>query len=308
MKKNLRSIVACTLLICACALAYGKDDETKLKGMIVARTADDMTVRAADGTTTVVVLTEDTKVQVPKGLVGLRRTQMSWTSLIPGLPVTVTGSTNAQGQIVASKVDFTREDLATASMIQAGLTPTSKKVERNEQNIGASQQAIASNQQAIATNQGAIASNQSDIAANKQQIATNQQAVTQRFEDLADYDVKNEATVYFSVGSSTLADKDKATLSSLAGDATKLQGYMIEVMGFADSTGTAALNQTLSKDRAEEVIGYLMQECNISPRHILAPAAMGISNPAKSNESPEGRSENRRVEVKVLVNKGVTGS
>jgi outer membrane protein OmpA-like peptidoglycan-associated protein len=300
MKKNLRLIVACTLLICASALAYAKDD-TKVKGMIIARTADNMTVRAEDGTTTVVVLTDDTKVQVPKGLIGLRRTQMSWTSLIPGLPVTVTGSTNAQGQMVASKVDFTRENLATASMIQAGLTPTNKNVETNAQNIGANQQAIASNQQAIA-------SNQADIASNKQQIAANQQDVSQRFEDLADYDVKNDLTVYFAVGKSTLAEKDKAALKSLAGDATKLQGYMIEVKGFADSTGTAALNQTLSKDRAEEVIGYLMQECNISPRHILAPAAMGISNPASSNESEQGRTENRRVEVKVLVNKGVTGN
>ncbi len=300
MKRNLKLTVACTLLICASALAYGKDD-TKLKGMIIARTADNMTVRAEDGTTTVVTLTDDTKVQVPKGIVGLRRTQMSWTSLIPGLPVAVTGSTNAQGQVVASKVDFTKQNLATASMIQAGLTPTNQKVETNQQNIGANKQAIASNQQAIA-------SNQQDIDVNKQQIATNQQDVSQRFADLADYDVKNEAAVYFPVGSSKLAEKDKTALTSLAGNATNLQGYMIEVKGFADSTGNAALNQTLSKDRAEEVIGYLMQECNISPRHILAPAAMGISDPVASNESAQGRADNRRVEVKVLVNKGVTGS
>jgi outer membrane protein OmpA-like peptidoglycan-associated protein len=300
MKKNLRLIVACTLLICASALAYGKDD-TKLKGLIVARTADSMTVRADDGTTTMVVLNDETKVQVPKGLIGLRRTQMSWTSLIPGLPVTVTGSPNAQGQLVASKVDFTRENLATASMIQAGLTPTNENVATNKQNIGANQQAIATNQQAIATNQA-------DTAANKQQIETNQQQVSQRFADLADYDVKNDVKVYFPVGSSTLADKDKEALKTLAGDATKLQAYMIEVKGFADSTGTAAVNQTLSQDRAQSVIAYLMQECSISPRHILAPAAMGISNPVSSNESPQGRGENRRVEVKVLVNKGVTGS
>jgi OmpA-OmpF porin, OOP family len=283
MKKNLTSIVACTLLVCvALTLAYGKDD-TKLKGMIIARTADNMTVRAADGTTTVVVLTDETKVQQPKGL-GLRKTQMSWTSLIPGLPVSVSGDTNTQGQVVASTVTFTKQSLATANMIQAGLTPTNKEVQANQQNI---------------------ATNKQDIASNQQQIATNQQEVSQRFADLADYDVKTESVVYFAVGRSQITEKDKAALASLAANAVRLPGYMIEVKGFADSTGNAALNQALSKERAEEVTAYLMQVGNISPRHIMAPGAMGIADPVASNESAQGRADNRRVEVKVLVNRGV---
>ena len=76
--------------------------------------------------------------------------------------------------------------------------------------------------------------------------------------------------------------------------------------GFADSTGNAAANQTLSKDRAYAVVNYLMQQCNVAPRRIVSPGAMGISNPASSNETSQGRAENRRVEVKVMVNKGIT--
>jgi OmpA-OmpF porin, OOP family len=49
-----------------------------------------------------------------------------------------------------------------------------------------------------------------------------------------------------------------------------------------------------------------MQHGNVPPRRIVSPGAMGISNPVASNETAQGRSENRRVEVKVMVNKGIT--
>jgi outer membrane protein OmpA-like peptidoglycan-associated protein len=285
MKTTHRWILVSAAVLCLIAwtLAYGKDD-TELKGMIVERTADTMTVRSADGTTTVVLLSDDTKVQTPKGL-GLRHREESWTSLIPGLPVTVKGDPTANGQLAARQIRFTNENLKTASMIQAGLTPTSKEVQENQQNI---------------------ATNKEDIASNQQQIATNQQAVEQRFTDLADYDTTSTGKVFFGPGSSTLDPKDKDTLSRLVATASSgAPGYLIQVKGFADSTGNAAMNQKLSRDRAEAVIEYLMQTGNIPPRHIVAPGAMGISDPVASNESAQGRAENRRVEVKVLVNKGL---
>ena len=106
----------------------------------------------------------------------------------------------------------------------------------------------------------------------------------------------------------TFREDDKATLSQLASSTKDLQGYLIEVKGFADSSGNAADNQKLSKDRAENVIDYLMQDAKVSPRHIVAPGAMGVADPVASNETPQGRSENRRVEVKVLMNKGLQPS
>jgi outer membrane protein OmpA-like peptidoglycan-associated protein len=172
-------------------------------------------------------------------------------------------------------------------MIQAGLTPTQTQVGHNQQ---------------------AIAANQEATAANKQQIDANEQAVDNRFKDLTDYDVKKEAVVKFDVGKSELSQADKDKLSELASSTKNLQGYLIEVKGYADSSGNAAFNQTLSRDRAENVIEYLMQDASVSPRHIVAPGAMGVSDPAASNETAEGRSENRRVEVKVLLNKGLQPS
>ncbi len=289
--KMRRLILASVLVTCCVAwvTAYG-GDETKVKGFITGRTGDSMTLRTADGTNTTVALTDDTKVQHPKGL-GLRKQQVSWTELIPGLRVEVKGTTNAQGQLVASTITFNKQDLQTATMIQAGLTPTQQNVQANKQNI-------ASNQQAVAANQAAT-------TANTQTIEKNEKETDQRFADLADYDVKKDLVVLFTPGSSTLSEKEKAELADLAKSTANVQGAIIQVKGFADSSGNAAMNQTLSRDRAQSVIEYLMQECNVAPRHIVAPGAMGISDPVASNETASGRADNRRVEIKVLVNKGV---
>lgn len=275
-----------SLWLVSFALVHGQD-EIKVKGLITQRSADNMTVQTSDGTDHLVVLTDDTKVQMPKGLVGLRRKHVAWTSLIPGLAVTVKAGQNAQGLLVASQVDFTKESLQTASMIQAGLAPTKHQVAVQGQNI---------------------AENKQNIEANQEEISENARKTDERFSSLADYDVKHDLAVYFSPGKSTISDKDKAALSKTAADAVKLKGYLIEVKGFADSTGNAAMNQTLSKDRAEAVVAYLMQDCNVPARHILAPGAMGISNPVASNETSSGRADNRRVEVKVMVNKGASPS
>jgi outer membrane protein OmpA-like peptidoglycan-associated protein len=87
-----------------------------------------------------------------------------------------------------------------------------------------------------------------------------------------------------------------------------MTGYIVEVMGYCDSTGNAAMNTKLSEDRAKAVITYLVQQGGIPVRHIVAPGAMGEYGAAAPNETKAGRAENRRVEVKVLVNKGIAGN
>jgi OmpA-OmpF porin, OOP family len=63
------------------------------------------------------------------------------------------------------------------------------------------------------------------------------------------------------------------------------------------------MNQQLSMERAQAVIAYLIQDCKVPVRHIIAPGAIGTADPATSNETASGRAENRRVEVNVLVKK-----
>ena len=67
------------------------------------------------------------------------------------------------------------------------------------------------------------------------------------------------------------------------------------------------MNEQVSEDRAEAIVGYLVQQCNVPVHRIVAPGAVGEYHPAASNETKEGRAQNRRVEVKVLLNKGIAG-
>jgi len=288
------------LLCClAVGLAYGQ--KTKVNGLITGRTGETLVVKTADGNVTV-VLTDDTKVQQPKG-VGLRKKKMSAAVLIPGLKISVDGVGDAQSRVVANSITFSGDDLEMAETIQAGLTPTKQAVQTNQGNIEGNKENIQANAQGITANKVQLASNTQQIATNQEEI----QQTNKRFSELTEYDTKADTSVYFAVGSAAVSSKDKAALKQLAHDAVNLTGYIIQVKGFADSTGNATMNQKLSMDRAQTVIAYLLQDCNIPVRHIVAPGAMGTADPAAPNETAQGRSDNRRVEVKVLVNRGLSG-
>jgi OOP family OmpA-OmpF porin len=113
--------------------------------------------------------------------------------------------------------------------------------------------------------------------------------------------------VYFTSGSKKISAKDQTALMDLAHNAVNLTGYLIEVKGYADSSGNAAMNQKLSMDRAQEVVAFLIQNCNVPVRRVVASGAMGAAVPAASNETSQDRAQNRRVEVKVLVNRELVG-
>jgi outer membrane protein OmpA-like peptidoglycan-associated protein len=289
------AVVSCLFV----GLAYGvsNGEKAKIKGVIATRTGETLVVSTSSGDVTV-VLTDDTKVKKSAAV------------LIPGLRVTVEGVGDAQSRVVAKSINFDSQDLETAEAIQAGATPTNQAVQSNAQNIAANKQANQANAQATAANQVQTAANKQEIAANQEQIDADQQKIqanTKRFSELSEYDIKGDLTVNFASGSSVISANDKTALSKLAQDAVNLTGYIISVKGFASTTGGAAMNQKLSMDRAQAVMAYLIQSCNVPVRHIVAPGAMGTADPAAPNETAQGRAENRRAEVKVLVNKGLAG-
>jgi OmpA-OmpF porin, OOP family len=303
-KKIAASLMA--LVVLAAIPAFGAE----VKGIITTRTGETLVVSSAQGTTTV-VLTDNTITRDKKGLFGLDKQHLSSVVLIPGLKVSVNGVTDDQGRLVAKTITTDGDDLETAEMIQAGLHPTAEQVQANVHAIETNQQNIAANKGQLAAHSQDIAANQQDIASNKQQIQNNIKDIeenTNRFSALADYDVKDQATLNFKTGSSTISAEGQAELKKLAETATGLTGYIIEVTGYTDSTGSAAINTTLSEARAKAVIVFLMQQGNVPIRHIVAPGAMGEYGAAATNETKAGRAENRRVDVKVLVNKGIAGS
>jgi OmpA-OmpF porin, OOP family len=288
--------------------AFGAD-KTEVKGMITARTGETLIVKSQAGSTTV-VLTDNTRTKDDRGLFGLEKQEMSSVVLIPGLKVDIDGVSDDQGRVVAKTITVDGDDLETAEMIQSGLQPTAEQVAANIQALEAHSGQLESHTVQLAGQKENIETNEQNIAANKQQIEANiknTEENTQRFTALSEYDVKGQATVNFEVGSSKISVKDQIELRELANTATRLKGYIIEVTGYADSTGSAAMNTNLSENRAKAVITYLMQKGEVPVRHIVAPGAMGEYGAAALNETEAGRAENRRVDVKVLVNKGIDG-
>jgi OOP family OmpA-OmpF porin len=297
------------LFFMASVSAFG-GDKTEVKGMISSRTGETLLVKSSQGNV-VVVLTDDTTTKDNKGLFGLEKQRMSNVVLIPGLKVDIDGTTDDKGQVVAKTITVDGDDLETSEMIEAGLHPTAEQVAANVKTLEAHSGQLSTHDAQLAAHKENIETNQQNIAANKQRIEQNIKDIEeheQRFAALTDFDVKGEATVKFNVGSSKISSTDQEELKKLAETATGLKGYIVEVMGYADSTGSAAMNTKLSEDRAKAVITFLMQQGNVPIRHIVAPGAMGEYGAKAPNETKAGRAENRRVEVKVLVNKGIAGS
>lgn len=298
-------VVALFLVSCLSALA---DD---VNGYIKTRTGETLVVKTDAGNDVTVILTDATKTVDKRGLFGLDKDQLGNTVLIPGLKVSVKGSPDDQGRVVAKEIVTDGDDLETSEMIQAGLHPTADQVAKNVDTLAAHNAKLGSHEAQLGAHQENIAANQQNIAANRQQIQQNLSSIeehTKRFQALDDFDVKGEASVNFAVGSSNVSKQEVAKLQSLAETAKGLNGYIVEVVGYADSTGNAAMNTKLSEDRAKQVVTWLMQQGGIPVRHIIAPGAMGEYGSRASNETKQGRAENRRVEVKILVNKGINGA
>jgi OOP family OmpA-OmpF porin len=307
-----RRIGIAASLLAVCLLSLGSafaGDKVKGKGVITLRSGDTLTVETDEGTT-MVTLTADTKVRHPIGL-GARKKDVGQDVLIPGLRLKYEG-TGDQNAVTAETITFDQDDLSIAKVIQAGLNPTAQQQARNMQTYQANKTATDAQ---MASNQSAIEAANQEIEANKQRIASNQssidevaQSTKKRFSELGDFVEKGQHTVYFNTGDYSISAEDRQALADLAKQAVAYQkGYVIQVAAFADSVGTASSNQVLSKERAQAVVAYLLQECSVPVGRIVSPGAMGESNPAASNETTSGRSENRRAEVKLLVNKGIAG-
>ena len=289
-----------TLMLCNVAQAQ----TVKAQGLITGRSGETMTLQTQDSSNVVVVLTDDTKVAQIQGVFQARRKQMSMAALIPGLQVQVEGTYNAQNQLVASSIKFKGNDLQDAQTIQAGLQPTKEQVAQTQQQLAEQQAALERQQQEMQQQQQQLAQQQEKIDANKAAIA----AANKRFGQLDDYNILDEVTVLFGNGKVEVDPKYNQPLLDLAAKAKTITAYTIQVKGYASSVGSAALNQTLSEDRANNVSQFLMQQGHIPLTNMLAPGAMGESRQVGSDKTADGQAENRRVVVRVLQNKGIAGT
>ena len=276
----------------------------KVEGIIKERSGNTMTLATSDGSKLVVVLTDSTDVGQVVGALKARNKKMSMAALIPGLPVQVEGSMNAQNQLVATKVRFKGNDLEQAQAIQAGVHETAKQAATNQAEIEKQNQALAEQNAALKEQQAALDEQAKKVAANKAAIAAN----SARFGQMDEYYILDEVTVLFGNGKVKVDPQYIPQLTALAEKAKTYNGYMIQVKGYASSTGSAAVNQKLSEQRAANVTNIVTQQGHIPLTNMLAPGAMGESRQVGTDKTVEGQAENRRVVVRILQNKGIAGT
>jgi OmpA-OmpF porin, OOP family len=271
MHSKRMKIIVGLLTMCFVALtaAYAQRDKIKVKGLITGRTGDTIDLKTADGNKVTVILDDDTKIQQPKRH-GIRKDKMPAAVLVPGLDVSVDGASQDATHALAKSITFDRDDLQWAERIQASLKLTEQRVASLQQNIDADADETG-----------------------------------KRLAELSECDIKDQLDVHFASGSTNISAVDLEALKNLAHEAGE-RGYVLQVRGFADSSGNPAVNQKLSMERAQNVIAYLILNCDVSVRHIVSPGAMGETGPVASNDTKDGRTKNRRVEIKLLLKKGAS--
>lgn len=280
-QQTTRSIAILSLVMVAFASAMASA-QTAVEGVIQGRSGATIILQTAESAKVIVLLTESTDVGQVQGLLQVRKKEMSMAALIPGLKVQVEGAYNAEHQLVAKTVRFKGDDLERAQAIQAGLAETNVQAQKNKEELEKQNAALTAQQQQI-------------------------DAAVARFGQLDDYYIFDEVTVYFGNGKVTVDPKYTPQLMALAEKAKTINGYMIQVKGYASASGSASLNQKLSEDRANNVTKILLQKGHVPLTNMLAPGAMGETRQVGSDKSAENEAQNRRVVVRVLQNKGIAG-
>ena len=271
----------------------------KLKGVVVAKDNDKIVVRDTGGVETSVLLPATASIKTKGGFFG-GGDKVATNGIVRGLNLEVEGRGDGTN-LVADKVRFSKDNLAVAQSIDSRVSPAEERLTQAEQNAqrvsGQIDELMAISN---AARGGAKAAQDSADAAIAGVNATNQ-----RISSVDDYSVQSSETVNFKVNSAVLSPEGKQKLDTLAQAALASKGYLVEVTGFASSDGDAKKNKELSRRRAQSVLDYLIEDKNIPLRRIGVSYGFGEAQAVADNSTREGREQNRRVEVKLTVSKGL---
>jgi OOP family OmpA-OmpF porin len=292
---NARYIAILASISVLVPLTLAAQQTVKVEGLIKGRSGELVILQTTNNPDLVVELTDDTDVGQVQGVLKARNKKMSMAALIPGLAIKVEGYYH-DSRLVAQTVRFKGNNLKQAEAIQAGMHETKVQAEQN-------QEELAKQKAELDAQRKALQQQEAKVAANKAAI----DAAVARFGQLDDYYIMDEVTVYFGNGKANVDPKYTPQLMALVDKAKTIDGYMIEVKGYASAVGNAALNQRLSEDRANNVTNIMLQQGKISLTRMLAPGAMGESEQVGNEKTQEGQAENRRVVVRVLQNKAIAG-
>jgi outer membrane protein OmpA-like peptidoglycan-associated protein len=313
------SVYACAVILASHVWAVGvskvrqlsEGEKAKISGPILSRDGDLIRVHnKRTGEEVVVQIGDNTKVERNKSrFLFYRHTDMDVTALLPGLTIEAEGIGNSAGQLAAQRISFSPDDfaieVAEEQQVLANKSSTQQAQARADQAAQAGSNAQLSAEQAQSS-----ADQASDDAMMAGALGLADAAavadVNQRVSDLDDYTNEFEVDVFFAEGSTILNDTAKRDLANLADIAKALDGYMIEISGFAaHHKFSQEVDQKLSEERAAVVAQYFLEAKNIPMRRILVPVGYGATHAVASNQNTQGRELNRHVDVKILVNKSL---
>jgi OmpA-OmpF porin, OOP family len=251
----------------------------KFRGVVIGRDADVFTIRDRSRADYQVLITDNTSIKTHGGFLRSGK-KYPVTDILRGLIVEVEGRGDNQGQLVAEKIRFNESDMRAAMTTDARVGP-------------------------VEANQERMAGQMDELYAVAAEARAEVKAVNERVSSLDDYDVQETVSVNFRVNSAVLSPEAKAQLDALAAKTTGARAFMIEVAGHTDATGSDAKNFRLSRARAEAVVQYLAVQHRIPLRRFVTPMGYGKTDAVADNTTREGRSQNRRVDVKMIINRGL---
>jgi len=277
-----QNVVLAVVLAAGLGVSSGAqaDDEQHVSGVITNQGSQGTVMVQVVGSSTPLTVVVDGSTKVRRSGM-LRSEKLSADVLKPGLRIKADGTYENPDIFVARRITLSKEDLRTAQAIEGALSPVDKQLAANEQRLREQEQQIVANDQRIA-------------------------ATNTRISNLDDYTVIRSMTVYFPNGKAGVASMYKTQLEQFAVQAKGAKGAVVQVEGYASAVGSDALNQQLSKRRADAVTAVLQQN-GVTPTDLVYPAAMGTTGQVASNRTAAGQSQNRRAVVKLLQNKGVAG-
>lgn len=251
----------------------------KFRGVVISRNADVFTIRDRSRADYQVLITDDTSIKTYGGFLRSGK-KYPVTDILRGLIVEVEGKGDNQGQLVADKIRFNESDMRAAITSDTRVSP-------------------------VEANQERMAGQMDELYAVAAEARAEVKAVNERVSALDDYDVQESVSVTFRTNSAVLSPEAKTQLDDLAAKAMNARAFMIEVAGHTDSTGSDAKNFRLSRARADAVVQYLAVQHKIPLRRFVTPMGYGKTEAVADNTTREGRSQNRRVDVKMIINRGM---
>lgn len=303
-------VVLCAASVVPVAGQQATGAKVKVKGIILKQENQGFRMRDQAGTELTVHLAGNAKIEEKKSNPFRGGKRYTSAQLVRGLYVEVEGRGEAQ-TITADKVKFSDDALRVAESVNSTVVPVENRLGEAENRVSAAEENARrlSGQMDELTEVANLARGGAAAAQETADVAVDGvRRTNDRISSLDDYDVKKSEMINFRVGSAVLSAEAKSKLDAMANEAKNEKGFVIEVRGFASSDGSENSNRVLSQRRAQAVMQYLAENHDIPLRRILLPFGYGEAMPVADNTTRDGRKQNRRAEVSILVSKGLTNT